>query len=149
MEEPVITPSRSPVLETPVKEVPKPNNILNVPVEDSTAFFKWWCIFLRPFVRLTDRERDVIASFLKERWELSKTISDPAVLDTMLMTEDVKKRVIAGSHITLQHFYVVMSTLKKKGVITNNKINARLFPNIRATDNGVFQMLILFHGNIK
>jgi hypothetical protein len=99
---------------------------------------------LRPFVPLTDREMDVMASFLKQRWDLSKTIFDAAMIDTVLMSEDIKKKVIKECGISLQHFYVVMSTLKKKKVINGNIINPKLIPNTRDTDNGVFQLRIMF-----
>lgn len=124
--------------------LPKPNNIVTVPTTLDTGFFRWWCIFLRPFVKLTDRETDVIACFLKQRWELSKHISDPAILDAMVMSEDTKKKVLEECNITLAHFYVVMSNLRKHKVIENNVINPRLIPNIRMDDNGIFQLLILF-----
>lgn len=127
------------------RKLHKPNNIVTVPVQtDTSDFFKWWCIFLRPFVNLTNREIDVIAEFLKQRFELSKVISDPAVLDTMVMNDATKQKVIEACHITQQHFYVVMSNLRKNKVITGNIINPRLIPNVRVDDNGVFQLLILF-----
>lgn len=123
----------------------KPNNIVTVPVQsDSASFFKWWCIFLRPFINLTNREIDVIAEFLRQRFELSKSISDPAILDTMVMADETKRKVIEACNITQQHFYVVMSNLRKNKVITGNIINPRLIPNVRKDDNGVFQLLILF-----
>ena len=128
----------------PGRKMPKPNNIVTVPTTLDTDFFKWWCVFLRPFINLTNREIDVIASFLKQRWELSKVISDPIILDAMVMNDDTKKKVIDECNITLQHFYVVMSNLRKNKVITGNSINPRLIPNIRQDDNGTFQLLILF-----
>lgn len=131
------------------RKLPKPNNIVQVPTTSDIDFFKWWCVFLRPFVNLTNREIDVIASFLKHRWELSKTISDPAALDILLMSEDTKKKVLEECNITLQHFYVVMSNLRKSKVITENGINPRLIPNIRKDDNGTFQLLILFKDQQK
>lgn len=124
--------------------LPKPNNIVTVPTYNSIEFFKWWCVFLRPFINLTNREIDVIASFLKQRWELSKSISDPAILDTMIMSETTKSKVIEECNITQAHFYVVMSNLRKNKVIVNNTINSRLIPNIREDDKGCFQLLILF-----
>lgn len=124
--------------------LPKPNNIVTVPTSLGTEFFKWWCVFLRPFINLTNREIDVIASFLKQRWELSKSISDPAILDTMIMSETTKSKVIEECKITQQHFYVVMSNLRKNKVIVNNTINPRLVPNIRKDDKGCFQLLVLF-----
>lgn len=126
------------------KRLPKPNNVVTVPASLEKDFFRWWCIFLRPFVDLTEREIDVVSSFLKQRWELSKHISDPAILDTMLMSEESKKKVIEECHITQPHFYVIMSSLRKNKIIVDNTINSRLIPNIRPDDNGCFQLLILF-----
>ena len=129
-------------LQKEVKKVPKPNNLFNVPCTSDLDFFKWWCIFLRPFISLTDRETDVIASFLKQRWELAESISDPAILDTMVMSDDTKKKVIEECKISLQHFYVVMSSLRKKNVIVGNIINPKLIPNRRNDDNGIFRLQI-------
>lgn len=126
------------------RKLHKPNNIITIPIGKDNNFFSWWCVFLRPFVNLTNREMDVISEFLKQRWELSKVISDPAVLDNMVMNDTTKKKVMEACHITQQHFYVVMSNLRKNKVITGNVINPRLIPNIRQNDDGTFQLLILF-----
>jgi hypothetical protein len=128
----------------PVKRLPKPNNIVTVPTSLSTDFFKWWCIFLKPFINLTSRETEVIACLLKHRWELSKYISDPAILDTMVMGDDTRKKVLDECNITLKHYNVLISNLRKNKVISNNIINPRLIPNVREDDNGCFQLLILF-----
>jgi hypothetical protein len=138
-----------PALRKENRKLPKPNNVVMVPTSSPLDFFRWWCVFLRPFVKLTNREIDVIASFLKQRWELSKHISDPAILDTMVMSEEIKKKVMEECKITLQHFYVVISNLKKNNIIHNNVINPRLIPNIRQDDNGCFQLLILFKEGLK
>ena len=104
---------------------------------------------MRPFINLTNREVDVVAGFLQQRWELSKHISDPAIIDTMLMTEDSKNKIIERCKITQQHFYVVMSNLRKNKVFVDGVINPRLVPNIREDDNGCFQLLILFKDTKK
>lgn len=126
----------------------KPNNIITVPAKAGSAdFFRWWCIFLKPFISLTSRETDVVAELLRQRHELSKSISDPAIVDTMLMAEETREKVIKACGITRQHFYVLMSGLRKNGIIVNNIINPRLVPNIRQDDSGMFQLLILFREN--
>lgn len=127
-----------------VKNKRSPNNLIKVPVTSKKDFFKWWCIFLRPFVNLTNREIDVVSSFLKQRWELSKIVSDPAILDAMVMSDDTKKKVMEECNITLQHFYVVMSNLRKHKVLKGTIINPRLIPNIRETDNDCFELRIIF-----
>lgn len=127
-----------------VKNKRSPNNLIKVPVTSKKDFFKWWCVFLRPFVNLTNREIDVVSSFLKQRWELSKVVSDPAILDAMVMSDDTKKKVMEECNITLQHFYVVMSNLRKHKVLKGTIINPRLIPNIRETDNDCFELRIIF-----
>ncbi len=129
------------------RKLQKPNNIVTVPADLSKDFFRKWCIFLRPFINLTNREIDVIASFLKQRWELSKRVQDPAILDAMVMSDDTKRKVMEECNITLKHFYVVISNLRKNKVLLGNIINPRLIPNIRQDDNGYFQLLILFKEN--
>ena len=119
----------------------KPNNIVTVPTTLDTGFFKWWCVFLRPFIHLTEREIDVMASLLKQRYELSKIIKDSSVLDTMTMSNDTLSKVIEECKITKPHFYVVMSSLKKKGIV-NGSINPRLIPNLKS--EGMFKLTILF-----
>lgn len=131
-------------LKDAVKNKRSPNNLIKVPVTSKKDFFKWWCIFLRPFVNLTNREIDVVSSFLKQRWELSKVVSDPAILDAMVMSEDTKRKVMEECNITLQHFYVVMSNLRKHKVLKGTIINPRLIPNIRETDNDCFELRIIF-----
>lgn len=130
--------------ESKVRKLRKPNNVVTIPAKTDTDFFRWWCIFLRPLISLTNRETDVIAEFLKQRWELSKITTDPASLDILLMSDETKQKVIKACNITQQHFYVVMSNLRKNKIIVDNRINPRLIPNVRQTDNGCFQLLILF-----
>ncbi len=126
------------------KKIPKPNNMFVVPTYLNIDFFKWWCIFLRPFISLTPKEIDVVSSFLMQRWLLSEKISDPAILDEMVMSENIKNKVIDECNITLQHFYVIMSNLRKNKVIVDNKIDPRLIPNVKKDDNGAFMLLIKF-----
>ena len=127
----------------------KPNNALTVSPTPDKNFFKWWCTFLRPFVSLTPREIDVLSAYLKQRFELKKVISDPSVLDSQLMSNKVKEKVIEECGITLQNYYVVMGNLKKNNVITASGINPMLIPNIREGDDGHFILLVLFNENKK
>lgn len=126
-------------------KLPKPNNIVEIKTTLGMDFFRWWCIFLRPFINLTNRETDVMACFLKERFELGRSISDPAILDAVVMSSDVKRRVLEECQMSQEYFYVVLSNLKKNKVIVNGRINPRLIPNIKADDTtGYFQLLLLF-----
>ena len=126
------------------RKLPKPNNIMMVSTSLSTDFFKWWCVYLRPFISLTDREIDVLANLLKQRWQLSQHISDQGILDMMLLSEDTRQKIQKECNITAQHLCVVIGSLRKKEALNGNVINPRLIPNVRATDDGCFQLLVLF-----
>ena len=121
----------------------KPNNVVQVNATLNLDFFKKWFIFLKPFHGLTDRETDIIACFAKERYELSKIISDEGYLDKAVMNEDTKKKVREECGITLPHFQVIMGKLRKNKVIVDGKINPRFIPNIDE-ETGTFQLLLLF-----
>ena len=121
----------------------KPNNVVKVPTTLGIDLFKKWFIFLKPFHGLTDREIDIIACFAKERYELSKVISDEVLLDKVVMNEDTKKKVREECDVTLPHFQVIMSKLKKSKVIVDNKINPKFIPNFKPGENA-FQLLFYF-----
>lgn len=121
----------------------KPNNIVRVPCSLSASFFRHWFKFLEPFHKLTEREIDVITSFVKERYELSKVIKDNGILDKVTMSEDTKKKVREECNITLPHFQVIMGKLRKNKVIIDGKINPKFIPNINE-ETGTFQLLLLF-----
>lgn len=102
-------------------------------------FFRAWVEFLKPVHNLTNREMDVLAVFLKERYELSKVITDSDVLDSVLMSENTKRRIREVCGISSKHFQVIMSKFRKNKVINNNKIYLNLIPSI--TKDGVGLMV--------
>lgn len=100
-------------------------------------FFRVWVEFLRPVHKLPGREMDVLAAFLKRRYELSKIISNDDLLDKVLMSEDTKKEIKNELGITAKYFPVIMSNLRKKGVIQNNKIFLKLIPTLTPEGTGL------------
>lgn len=102
-------------------------------------FFRVWTEFLKPIHNLTNREMDVFAAFLKKRYELSKVITDPDVLDRMLMGEDMKRQIRLQCKMAVKHFQVVMCRFRQKGVIRDGRIFLNLIPTL--TDDGVGLMV--------
>ena len=123
--------------------IKKANNIIRIPTSINGKFFRYWFMFLEPFHDLTEREIDIIASFVKQRYLLSKVIKDTEILDRVTMSEDTKKKVREECNISLPHFQVIMGKLRKNKVIIDGKINPRFIPNIDE-DTGAFQLLLLF-----
>lgn len=121
----------------------KPNNVIALKSSLSGRFFRIWLEFLRPFHKLTERETDVMAAFLKQRFELSKVVSDQEVLNKLTMSEDTKKKVRDDCNISQAHFQVIMTKLKKSKMIDNGKINPKFIPRINSDSSG-FQLLLAF-----
>lgn len=121
----------------------KPNSSLRIPTSLKGKFFRYWFEFLRPFHKLTDREIDVISAFVRQRYDLSKVISDPEILDRETMSEVTKRKVREECNISLAHFQVIMGKLRKSKVIENGRINPKFIPNIVEGESS-FTLLLLF-----
>lgn len=119
------------------------DSIVRIPCKVDGKFFRYWFEFLTPFHNLTEREMDVITSFVKQRYELSKVIRDNEILDKVTMSEDTKKKVREECDISLPHFQVIMGKLRKNKVIIDGKINPRYIPSVDE-ENGSFKMMLLF-----
>lgn len=120
------------------------DNVVRVPCKLDYSFFKMWFMFLQPFHHLTEREMEVATSFVKQRYELSKVVSDSYILDKLVMSEDTKRKVREECNITLPHFQVIMSKLRKNNIIVDGKLNQRYIPNITKDNDGFFKLLLLF-----
>lgn len=119
------------------------DSIVRIPCKVDGKFFRYWFEFLQPFHNLTEREMDVITSFVRQRYELSKVIKDNEILDKVTMSEDTKKKVREECDISLPHFQVIMGKLRKNKVIIDGKINPRYIPSVDE-ENGSFKMMLLF-----
>lgn len=121
----------------------KVNNIVRIPTSISGKFFRYWLEFLTPFHHLTNKEMDVMTCFLKHRQELKDKISDPDILDKVLMGEDIKRKIREECGMKVSNFQVVLGKLRKRKVLIGNKINPKFIPNISSNAES-FQLLLLF-----
>lgn len=120
-------------------------NFITIPSNSSLKmspdgdFFRAWVDFHRPIHELTKREMDVLAAFLKKRWELGKKNKDGDSLDRDLMSEEVRSQIANECHMKMRHLRVTLSTFRKKGILVNEKFITTLFPTI--TKEGVGLMI--------
>lgn len=119
------------------------DNVVRIPCKLDYSFFKMWFMFLQPFHHLTEREMEVATSFVKQRYELSKVVSDNGILDRLVMSEDTKRKVREECNITLPHFQVIMGKLRKNSIIVDGKLNPRYIPRVNE-ENGSFKLMLLF-----
>ena len=95
-------------------------------------------------------KKRVTLNYPEEKREVSdnfrgriEVVKDEIILDKLIMSEDIKKRVREECNIQTQHFQVIMSNLRKHKVITNGKINPLFIPRIKEGDD-TLQLLFLF-----
>lgn len=110
---------------------PKIDTIIRIPTSLEGNFFRLWISCFELFHELTDRQIDVIVKFLKKRYELSQIISDEGVLDSHLMSDEIKKEIRGDLGMSAAYFQVIMSQLRKKKLIVDGKLNTRFYPPIK------------------
>lgn len=120
------------------------NNVIRIPTSLKSKFFRIWIEFLTPLHNLTNREKDVIAAFIKERFELSKAISDNNILDKVVMSDDTKSKIKSECGLSDAFFQVIFGKLRKTGVIVDGKINPKFIPKNLNPDDSSFQLLLYF-----
>ena len=125
------------------------NNVIRIPASLKGNFFRAWVEFLAPLHNLTKREQDVLASLIKNRFELSSSISDEHILDKVLMSEDIKNKIKEECDVSDAFFQVILGKLKKTNVIINGKINPLLIPKKIHKNSSSFQLLLYFDLNAK
>ena len=117
-------------------------NIVRITIPKN-KFFRYWFECLSPFHKQPARYMDIYAAFLKYRFELSKVIKDEEILDNVLFSDDIKKKIRADCSISQQHFQVIMTKLRQAGLIENNKLNKKYIPNIEE-DGKEFRLIFHF-----
>lgn len=120
----------------------KPSSVIRIPTS-SESFFTNWLLFLKPFHGMTDRQISLAAQFLKVRFELSKSISDEALLDENVMSDTTKKKVKEACGVSYAFFQALMGDLRKHHFIEDGKINPRYIPKISASQES-FSLMVLF-----
>lgn len=124
------------------------NNVIRIPTSLSGNFFRIWVEFLTPLHNLTNKEKDVVAAFLKTRYNLSKSITDDKLLDKVVITNSsVKEQVKQECGISNAFFTVIMGKLKKTSVIADNRINPKFIPKNINEKDGAFSLLLYFDLN--
>lgn len=115
--------------------------IVNINV-DKKKFFKYWLEFTKPFHHLPEQEQQVLSMLLYHYFELKKSIKKESLIWKMVFDYDTKAKIKEELNdlpdYTLQN---ILSRLRKKKVIENNKINGAYIPNI---NNNTKQFLIAY-----
>lgn len=123
--------------------------VLCTPEED---FFLKWVEYLKPIHKLTKREQEVFAAFLRNRYELSLGICDPNILEEICLNEANRDKIRQNLNMSGPQMNGVLTKLKEARVIKphykiNGKINyyeisPSFIPNY--TKGEPFKLMLLF-----
>lgn len=112
---------------------------------DIKLFFKYWLNFTKPFHSLSDREINVVSLLLYYHHIFKKETTNEKMLWKMLFDYDtkmlIKKELDNMKDPILQN---ILSSLRRKKVIVNNKLNQAYIPDIGKDNNFkiIFNFLI-------
>lgn len=124
-----------------------PNNIIRIPCKLDGRFFKYWCDFLQPLHHLTEREKEVIACFIKYRYELSKSITDETILNKYLMSSDIQNKIKKECNLNSSYLKVVLTKFRKNKIIDlSGAIHPKLIPHIDDSEGSV-RLMVYFDFN--
>ena len=117
---------------------------------DSRTVFMYWLEFLKPYHKLANKEVEALSILLYYRWELSKEVSNMALVDKLLFSSEIRLKVredLGGMKSGV--FNNLLTTLRRKGVLSkDNKIIPALIPNINPNSTG-FKLIFDFEINDK
>jgi hypothetical protein len=113
---------------------------------NNKKFFIYWLQFLKPYHKLRNKEIEMLSLFLVKRHELSQKIKDDELIDKLLFDKNIKAEIRKEmEYTTYQVFNNMMTSLRNKGAIINNKINKGLIPNY---NNETKNFKLIFNFNI-
>ena len=110
----------------------------------------YWLEFLKPYHKLANKEVEALSILLYYRWELSKEVTNMALVDKLLFSSEIRLKVredLGGMKSGV--FNNLLTTLRRKGVLSkDNKIIPALIPNIKPDSTG-FKLIFDFEINDK
>ena len=98
------------------------NKILAVDCSGEYDFFSAWTEYLAPKHHLTKSEQKFLAACLRQRYELSKGITDENLLDETALNETYRTKIRKDLNISTQQMQNVITKLKKLHILIPRNI---------------------------
>lgn len=119
--------------------------IANINVKFKDFFYKW-IELTQPFHKLNNRQSRILALLLYHHNRLSYEITNPKILWKIVFDYDTKLLIAEELNIQTHSLENLLSQLRKKNIIVDNKITPYFIPNI-SKDAKNFKLI--FNFNIK
>lgn len=122
------------------------DNVIPITTSLDVSFFRAWLDFTAPLHALTNKERLVMAYYLKEHYDLSKVVTDDAILAQVLSSSNVKQKIMSACDLKLVNLQVVLHKFKKLNLMHEGKITPKLIPAVtpEVVESGEFRLMIRF-----
>lgn len=115
---------------------------INIRIKD---LFKQWLEITKIFHNLRDQEISILSLLLYNHYKLKKEITNEKILWKLVFDYDVKMEIEEELNIKGQSLRNVLTALRKKGVIQDNKISKVFIPEIEEESDN---FKIIFNFNI-
>ena len=117
---------------------------LNINVHLKTMF-KLWLNITSSFHKMTNQQIEVLALLLFYHHELSNQITNSKILWKMVFDYETKNKIKKELNLKDASFQNVLTSLRKKGIITDNKVVSTYIPKL---ENGSNNFRVVFNFNI-
>lgn len=91
-------------------------------------FFKMWLMILQPFLKLRNKELDLVAKLLYHRYLISLEVKNKEMLDDLLFSNKMKKQILLEMDIPEYAYNNILTHLRKKSIIKDKTINKKIIP---------------------
>lgn len=122
------------------------DNVIPISTPLDVAFFRAWLDFTAPLHGLTNKEKLVMAYYLKEHYDLNKVVTDDAILAQVISGTQVKQKIMDACGLKASNLQVILHKFKKHKLMLDGRINPKLIPALskEVEDSGEFRLMIRF-----
>jgi hypothetical protein len=122
------------------------DNVIPISTSLDVYFFRAWLDFTSPLHTLTNKERLVMAHYLKEHYDLNKVVTDDAILAQVLSGTSIKQKIMDACNLKASNLQVVLHKFKKLNLMVEGRINPKLVPAVtpEVVESGEFRLMVRF-----
>jgi len=98
------------------------------------SFFYHWVTVTFPIHKLGKMDKAVLAELLYYRYKFSLQIKSEEFIQKMLFDYDTKLQIAENLKINQGRFAMILTSLRKKGIIKGRVLNSHYTPGLKAGD---------------
>lgn len=112
------------------------------------TFFKHWLTLTEPLHKLNKKEIEVLSLFMFYYFEFKKEIANEELCWKLTFDHDIKLKILNELNLSSdQILQNILTGLRKKQIIINNKINISFIPQIDLKKSNTFSLIYKFEIN--